>query len=201
MVLEGSSVFGQDGLEPFSATVIAVMPDFIGPAEDLILVRLSGPAAERFGVVSGMSGSPAYYEGKLVGAVSYRFGSFPREPLAGITPAASMLAIVKDRRQTGRAKATPLSWTPASTDYGEAQPIKAPLVCGGCPEAVLAEFAPKLRAMGFEPLRGGASAGPNQEFRGGDNKLGELPGRPRGRGAGRWRCQSDGVGYHHLHGW
>src|SRR5262249_11657366 len=38
------------------------------------------------GVIAGMSGSPVYVDGRLIGAVSYALGSFSKEPIAGITP-------------------------------------------------------------------------------------------------------------------
>ncbi|MEW5854291.1 MAG: hypothetical protein AB2A00_36290 [Myxococcota bacterium] len=164
LILKGESVFSTAGLEPFEATVLAVMEDYLGPGEDLILARLTGPAMERYGVVSGMSGSPVYADGQLVGAVSYRFGAFPKEAIAGITPAESMVAILKDRsarmeQEKNKRNYSALPMTP----WGEARPIAAPLVCGGCPDAVLAEYGPKLQEMGFTPMRGGAGAS-NQEF-------------------------------------
>ena len=64
-----------------------------GPKADVILVRLHGTKVEYTGVVAGMSGSPVYIDGKLVGAIAYRIGTFSKEPIAGVTPAASMLEI------------------------------------------------------------------------------------------------------------
>ena len=157
MVLDGESVFDQEGLKPFKATVLAVMPDFLAPGEDLILVRLSGEIVDRYGVVNGMSGSPLYFKGKLVGAVSYRFGALPKEPIAGVTPAESMLALLKERKE--RPKKLAAAGPPRTVaGFGEVQPIAAPLVCGGCTDEALAEFAPKLAALGFAPVRGSGSA-------------------------------------------
>jgi hypothetical protein len=156
MVLRGESVFGAAGLEPFDATVLATMRDYVGPGEDVILVRLSGAAMDRYGVVSGMSGSPVYLDGRLVGAVAYRFGAFPKEPMAGVTPAESMLAILRDRaagkRRLGRASLPPLS------DGRVGVPIETPLVCGGCPDEVLTAYGPRLAELGMTPVRGSASA-------------------------------------------
>src|SRR5208282_6547249 len=45
------------------------------------------------GVVDGMSGSPVYIDGKLVGALAYRIGQFIKEPIAGITPIAQMIEV------------------------------------------------------------------------------------------------------------
>ena len=52
-----------------------------------------GAKPEYTGVVDGMSGSPVYIDGKLVGALSYRIGQFTKEPIAGITPIEQMLEV------------------------------------------------------------------------------------------------------------
>ena len=57
------------------------------------MVRVSGPYVDDAGVIAGMSGSPIYIDGKLVGALAYSFGQLPKEPIAGITPIGQMLAI------------------------------------------------------------------------------------------------------------
>ena len=57
----------------------------------MILARLEGGPLAQTGVLAGMSGSPVYLDGKLVGAVSYSLGSFSKEPIAGITPIAEMI--------------------------------------------------------------------------------------------------------------
>src|SRR5690242_11962834 len=60
--------------EPMQAEVLGVERDINGTRQDLILVKLIGPKPEYTGVVAGMSGSPLYIDGKLVGAISYRIG-------------------------------------------------------------------------------------------------------------------------------
>ncbi len=59
----------------------------------MILARLHGDKPEYTGVVAGMSGSPVYIDGRLVGAMSYRIGQFTKEPIAGITPIEAMLQV------------------------------------------------------------------------------------------------------------
>ena len=88
----GYTVFAGEAVEPFDVEVLGIMEDMLGPGRPVILARLSGPKIEFTGVISGMSGSPVYIDGRLVGAVAYRFGSFAREPIAGITPIRSMMA-------------------------------------------------------------------------------------------------------------
>ena len=79
--------------EPMDVEILGVLRNMGGPKADVILARLHGKKVEYFGVVAGMSGSPVYIEGKLVGAIAYRIGEFSKEPIAGITPANSMLEI------------------------------------------------------------------------------------------------------------
>ncbi len=75
--------------EPMDVEILGVLRDMAGPKSDVILARLHGKKVEYTGVVAGMSGSPVYIDGKLVGAIAYRIGEFSKEPIAGITPAAS----------------------------------------------------------------------------------------------------------------
>ena len=79
--------------EAMDVEILGVLRDMAGPKADVILARLHGKKVEYTGVVAGMSGSPVYIDGKLVGAIAYRIGEFSKEPIAGITPAASMLEI------------------------------------------------------------------------------------------------------------
>jgi hypothetical protein len=92
MVATGRTVFQGDQLEEFKAHILGVLHNSIGPRRDLILARLEGGPLANTGVIAGMSGSPVYIDGRLVGAVSYSLGAFSKEPLAGITPIDEMIA-------------------------------------------------------------------------------------------------------------
>ncbi len=94
MVGTGRTVFAGDAIEEFQAHVIGVLRNVMGPQRDLILARLEGGPLATTGVIQGMSGSPVYINGRLVGAVSYQLGSFPKEAIAGITPIDEMIAAV-----------------------------------------------------------------------------------------------------------
>ncbi|HEY7445007.1 MAG TPA: SpoIVB peptidase S55 domain-containing protein, partial [Vicinamibacterales bacterium] len=91
MVGVGRTVFEGSKIEEFKVHVLGVIRNVIGPRRDLILARLEGGPLATTGVIAGMSGSPVYIDGKLVGAVSYSLGQFSREPIAGITPIAEMI--------------------------------------------------------------------------------------------------------------
>ena len=91
MVGVGRTVFSGNELEDFKVHILGVMRNVIGPKRSLILARLEGGPLAKTGVIAGMSGSPVYVDGKLIGAVSYALGQFSTEPIAGITPIAEMV--------------------------------------------------------------------------------------------------------------
>src|SRR5437763_4970240 len=86
----GRTVFDGTRVEEFKVNIIGVLENVIGPHRNLILARLEGGPLAHTGVIAGMSGSPVYVDGKLIGAVSYALGSFSKEPIAGITPIGEM---------------------------------------------------------------------------------------------------------------
>ncbi|MGC4083832.1 MAG: SpoIVB peptidase S55 domain-containing protein [Vicinamibacterales bacterium] len=90
MVGIGHTVFNGTRVEEFRANIIGVIENVIGTQRNLILAKLEGGPLADTGVIAGMSGSPVYIDGKLIGAVSYALGSFPKQPIAGITPIAEM---------------------------------------------------------------------------------------------------------------
>ncbi len=93
----GLTVFQGNKIERFDVTVIGVVKKVLS-GRDAVMVRLSGPLMGKNTVIRGMSGSPVYINGKLIGAVSYGF-DFSREPIVGITPITDMLdALTPDKR-------------------------------------------------------------------------------------------------------
>ncbi len=87
------TIFQGSTPEPMQVEILGLLRGARGPGQDLILARLHGARPEYTGVVDGMSGSPVYIDGKLVGALSYRIGQFTKEPIAGITPIAQMIEV------------------------------------------------------------------------------------------------------------
>jgi hypothetical protein len=67
------TVFRGSTPEDFGVEILGILPGAIGPQQDLIIGRLNGGPADRTAVFAGMSGSPVYVEGKLIGAISYSF--------------------------------------------------------------------------------------------------------------------------------
>lgn len=91
MVATGLTVWEGTRIEEFKVHILGVLRNVIGPRRDLILARLEGGPLAQTGVIAGMSGSPVYIDGQLLGAVSYSLGAFSKEPLAGITPIGEMI--------------------------------------------------------------------------------------------------------------
>ena len=85
----GKTVFAGDRVEEFQAEILGVLEN-IGPKQSFILARLSGGPLDHTGVLQGMSGSPVYIDGKLIGAVAMAF-PFAKEPIAGIRPIEEMV--------------------------------------------------------------------------------------------------------------
>ena len=86
------TVFAGDRVEDFEAEIVGVLKG--GRAEgDLILARATSERVVKSGVAQGMSGSPVYVEGRLVGALSTGW-SYSREPLFGVTLIGEMLAVL-----------------------------------------------------------------------------------------------------------
>ncbi len=84
------TVFTGSETEEFGVEILGVLPGFPGPRQSAIIAKLSGSNVEKTGVFAGMSGSPVYIDGKLVGAIAFSF-PFSREPIAGITPIKQMI--------------------------------------------------------------------------------------------------------------
>ena len=97
------TVFQGSQVEEFEAEIVGVLPGG-RTGGDLILARATSERVVKSGVALGMSGSPVYVDGKLVGALSSTWG-FSREPLFGITPIGEMLEVL-DHPSRGAADAT-----------------------------------------------------------------------------------------------
>jgi hypothetical protein len=91
MVGIGRTVFEGDRLEEFKVHILGVLRNVVGPRRSMVLARLEGGPLASTGVIAGMSGSPVYVDGRLLGAIAYSLGQFAKEPIAGITPITEMI--------------------------------------------------------------------------------------------------------------
>ena len=171
------TVFQGTQPESMGVEVLGVLKNFNGPKSDVVLVRLKGEKAEYTGVVAGMSGSPVYIDGKLLGAIAYRIGQFSKEPIAGVTPIQQMLEINEfdtSIPQQGASAAKPQAPQKTSTSGNVEtpvaqgmtqylQPIDSPFVFNGFTEASLQQFSSQFASAGIAPVMGvGSSSGMKQ---------------------------------------
>jgi len=89
---EGKTIFKGSTIETFRFKVLGVLDKFVSD-KNLIIAELFAPELNDGGVIAGMSGSPAYIDGKLIGSVSYGLSNFSRKPIAGITPIEDILKV------------------------------------------------------------------------------------------------------------
>lgn len=181
---EGRTVFSGDRIETFGVEILGVLRNPF-PGRSIVLARLSGGPLEHTGVMQGMSGSPVYVEGRLVGAVAYAF-PFSRDPICGITPFEEMVRFTEapvgnpasgaGGAAAGRGLAPALRFSPegvpsldaplpggnAATAFGGAgapAPLLSPVSVSGLDPAVAGVIAPVFRQLGMEIAPGGVSAG------------------------------------------
>jgi SpoIVB peptidase S55 len=159
------TIFAGDQVEKFDLEVIGVMPNFLGPKQSIILVQLKGPKVEHTGVVAGMSGSPVYIDGKLAGALSLKLGIFTKEPIAGVTPIADVLAggsMASATNFTATASQATVSDTLAGRagiqGGAELRSIETPLIFSGFQPAAIQKFSDQLGGLGFVTAQGGTTA-------------------------------------------
>src|SRR5687767_2398900 len=139
------TVFRGSEPEEFNVEILGILPGGVGPKQDLIVGRLSGGSADRTAVFAGMSGSPVYIDGKLVGAISYSF-PFSKEPICGITPIEQMISIFEQKRFEGKRTNEPRSISfseLAQSSYVPNLPTSAPngLASGMGPNSALMAVA------------------------------------------------------------
>src|SRR5438876_1526767 len=102
MKVYGRTVMHGTKIENFDAEVLGVLKN-TSPGRDMFICRLSGLNLDKTGIIAGMSGSPIYINGKLLGAVAYAW-SFGKEPIAGVTPFCQMQGFVESYAQRDMAE-------------------------------------------------------------------------------------------------
>ena len=114
------SVFRGTKIESFHIEIIGVLHKFEGTRSIILGRVLDGPVvARKSGIIAGMSGSPVYINGKLIGAVAYAW-SWSKEPITGITPIEEMLEAWQGKAAT-------------ETAGGSAAPLDHPVTIAGRP--------------------------------------------------------------------
>jgi hypothetical protein len=160
--------------EPVPIEIVGVWKNGSGPRQDVILAKMGGKA-KITNVAAGMSGSPVYIDGKLVGAVALRMSVFSPDAVCGITPIELMLEIPefdKSRPMDARTPDKPVAnRASAMTIPGDLMahinastpmmtPIDTPLVLSGFSAQTINAFSPFFSQMGITAVQGGSGAGP-----------------------------------------
>ncbi|MDI6869791.1 MAG: SpoIVB peptidase S55 domain-containing protein [Bacillota bacterium] len=170
----GLTVIRGTRVEPFDVEILGVVPN-AGPVGDLILVRVGGPLIEETGgIAAGMSGSPVYVGGRLIGAVSYGF-SFSDHRVGFLTPIERMLDVLALARARGESATKPgesaeetlpevITARPdGSLALPPATPLATPLLVSGASERVFRRLQNLVEPLGYRVELGGrlpTSAGP-----------------------------------------
>jgi SpoIVB peptidase S55 len=179
----GLTVFEGTQIEKFEVEILGVLEN-IGPEQNLILARVDSPVVRRAGIIAGMSGSPVFVDGKVIGALAYAW-QFAKEPVAGITPIDEMLKIAHRTRPAGASlvDAAPrmsgaellnalvekktdaafekmlggLSAHAVSTISG-AKRIALPMSLSSFAPETISRFTPQFEKLGFVAVPSGASS-------------------------------------------
>lgn len=183
----GRTVFHGNRIEEFQVEILGVLEN-LTPKQSIVLARLSGGPLAETGVMQGMSGSPVYIDGKLLGAIALGF-PYSKEPIAGIQPIEPMIAdanlatppasgsvetfvenhraeysMLLRGRQSTLPAAEPIS---VPSPLGNLSEILTPLSVSGLTPATIQAFAPEFRRLGFEPQQGVSSGTPpSQQYSG-----------------------------------
>lgn len=160
----GKTVFSGTTIEEFDAEILAVLKNQT-PHGDAIMAKVTGGPLplEKSGVLAGMSGSPIYIDGKLIGALAFIPSIFPKEPMiAGITPIHEMLRDAERVRSRPKASQNVFlpfeNETPAAGRAFHLTPIQTLLTISGADPQVLSFMEEQLAPLNIMPVQGGSAS-------------------------------------------
>lgn len=174
----GKTTLESTSIIEFQVTVLATLKN-VGPKRDLIICRCRGAGLEESGVIAGMSGSPVFIDGRLIGAVAYAY-QWCKLPIAGIQPIEQMLSVTDEFPWVGQAPrlasgsrgaaASERLMVPAAAmgpfdmpaaaagaEGLEMQPIGTPVMVSGVSTRTLARLRDEFAPFGMVPMQGGAA--------------------------------------------
>ncbi len=173
------TVFSGVDIEEFNIEVLGVLPKF-QEGSDVILIRiLDGPVVEqKMGIFSGMSGTPVYIGGRLIGAMAFTW-AFERQPIAGVTPIESMLRafekqdshIEEESSAVAHRRRSPVKLAGrnvtgvrvVSSEFDRAfvddntlalRPVTTPIFCAGFGDKTVQHLADFFGSYGIEAIAG-----------------------------------------------
>jgi hypothetical protein len=177
------TVFQGSKPEPVPVEIIGIWQNMWGPNQDVIIAKLTGEA-QRTNVAGGMSGSPVYIDGKLVGAISLRLSVFSPEAICGITPIQLMLEVNEFDKGRPAGSRTPGGIATASeagapipgelltrviaaggsanvSEIPTMAPIATPIAMSGFTDETIKQFGPMFQQLGLTVSQGGAGGALN----------------------------------------
>jgi hypothetical protein len=150
-VLQGTEVV------PLETEILGVLANGLGPGKDLIIGKLVDEKSRLTGAVHGMSGSPLYIEGKLVGALSRRLVLFEKDGHCGFTPIRDMLDVAQRKKGGSEPDHWPMAFSRLWNQSGSpalprikpdmGQHLSIPLSVSGWTEGMLASLSPLFSSM------------------------------------------------------
>ncbi len=169
-----------EGTEPVAVPIeiIGAMKNMWGPGQDVIIGKMGG-RAERTNVAAGMSGSPVYVDGKLIGAVALRLSTFSPDAICGITPIELMLEInqlddsrPRDTKSPGQSQTHTAALSSELVNRLVAAgasptllhqsplmiPVESPLEFNGFSDDTLQQFSPLFQQMGVQTVATGSGS-------------------------------------------
>ena len=195
----GLTVFAGTTVEEFQVEILGVLHN-VGPQQSIILARLSGGPLEKTGLMAGMSGSPVYINGKLVGGVALSF-PFAKEPIAGIRPIEQMVKVL-ERAEAGQGPSllrANLHWVPTASGsevrlLGGLPALADTLVPAAAdPSVLLSPDRPRLTRIATPLILSGFPSRTLERFSGQFRALGLVPMRGAGSGSSS-QSASDSAG-------
>ena len=170
---EWHTVVSGTRIDSFPMEVVGIVENFIGPQRPVIICKALDATNILTGPVAGMSGSPVFIDGKLIGAYAYGFLWPKEQSLFGVTPIEDMLEVESNyppvfkhagtngltRAEAGAdpqwlaTPASAASLPPLATLQSAMKPLPTPLFVSGVSERTLRKFAPQLAGLGLEVMQ------------------------------------------------
>ena len=157
---KAKSVFSGSRIEEFDVEILGVLHNW-RPGGDLILARASGPQVEYAGIAAGMSGTPVYIDGKLIGAMAYTW-AFSKDPITGITPIREMLELETPGIRYGSSEPKSrggLESENSKLSAATMKPIETPLLVSGLHPGVLGVMEQQASAFNMVLAQTGSVGG------------------------------------------
>jgi hypothetical protein len=173
MTGEWHTVVSGTRIDSFPMQVVGIAENFIGPQRPVIICKALDPTNIFTGPVAGMSGSPVFIGGKLIGAYAYGFTWPKQQALIGVTPIEAMLEVENGYPPASQSPGTNgwvrveagtnPQWLAAPTDganlpslatlQSAMKPLPTPLYVSGVSERTLEKFSPQLAGLGLDVMQ------------------------------------------------